>query len=232
MILGHLAERLVAAEQRIFTRSACQWKEIRYAMDGFWIGAYRCDRRAGAGRAGCADIYNLSKRTEQVSAQRIAGYRHRHRHDRRGTQYHARSGRIHRSARHELSLTHPLLYSRTGDRHRRSCHQDTDLSGLSVGGDLRHVRSHVRFTPCDPTDTYNAAFVAANGGTVAGAEAALIAGLEAGKAYPTSTALPIFRAAKSAASLLRFPSLPAFCSSLAHSRDDTFFRRRYSADRA
>lgn len=37
--------------------------------------------------------------------------------------------------------------------------------------------------PATATDTYNAAFVTAQGGTVAGAEAALIAGLEAGDAY-------------------------------------------------
>jgi hypothetical protein len=37
--------------------------------------------------------------------------------------------------------------------------------------------------PATATDTYNAAFVAAHGGTVAGAEAALIQGLEQGRAY-------------------------------------------------
>jgi hypothetical protein len=46
--------------------------------------------------------------------------------------------------------------------------------------------------PATPTDTYNAAFVTAHGGTVAGAEAALIAGLKAGEAYLNIHSLPDF----------------------------------------
>jgi len=86
--------------------------------------------------------------------------------------------------------------------------------------------------PVTPTDTYNAAFVAANGGTVAGAEAALIAGLEAGKAYlnihstefPTGEIRGFLAAVPGPSSLLLLAG--AFFGMI------PFLRRRHSADRA
>jgi len=86
--------------------------------------------------------------------------------------------------------------------------------------------------PVTPTDTYNAAFVTANGGTVAGAEAALIAGLEAGKAYLNIHSLPDFSGGEIRGFLAVVPE-PSSLLLLAGAFLGMvpFVRRRYSADR-
>ena len=74
-------------------------------------------------------------------------------------------------------VAHPLL--RRASRQRRSGDDDADVPGFPLG-----VTAGTYTRTFDMTDpaSYNPAFVTANGGTT-GAEAALLAGLQAGQAY-------------------------------------------------